>query len=319
MTFNPLALLLTVVGGLIVAALLGWIRRPRLVTLVPRTFLYSQITDRGQLVEVTVFNRSFKTEESIDVTLNPALRYEMLGSNSQDASIFKNRLQITRIGPSDEVTVLLIVEDGSFKADDIIQTLSKETKGKTVSKLEAVPPTGPQRVSLVAGLIVVPALLYAATLGVDYLLEQPGASKTVETSKSRSIELQGWKVPRIYKQTSASLYQSLETGKLVATLGSPSRRGDVVTVPIKVQNSTNSIVKATLAMTSARSENRIPSYERRLSDIIIVPGKAEERSIKVVIPEKGGEPSDQIVFIELFFDTTEGDSLQLSKEHSFRP
>ena len=83
--FNPIALAATVVGGLLVAALLGWIRKPRLIVLVPRSFSYSQLTDRGQLVEISIFNRGFKTEETVELTLNHGLRYELLGSNSQDA------------------------------------------------------------------------------------------------------------------------------------------------------------------------------------------------------------------------------------------
>ena len=131
MQFNPITLAATIVGGLIVAAILGWIRKPRLVVLVPRSFSYSQITDRGHLVEISIFNRGFKTEEAIDVTLNHTLRYELIGSNNQDAQVANNRITVPRIGPSDDATVLLLVEPGIFKPDDITQCLSKETKGRS--------------------------------------------------------------------------------------------------------------------------------------------------------------------------------------------
>ncbi len=87
MPLNPLTVILTIVGGLIVAAIVGWVRKPRLVVLVPRMFSYSQLTDRGQLVEISILNRGFKTEESVEVTLGSALSYEMLGSNSQDVKL----------------------------------------------------------------------------------------------------------------------------------------------------------------------------------------------------------------------------------------
>lgn len=315
MGLNPLTILLTVTGGLIVAGLLGWIRKPRLVTLVPRTFSYSQITDRGQLIEITVFNRSFKTEEAIDVTLNPMLRYEMLGSNSQDASVSKNKIQIPRIGPSDEVTTLLIVEGGNFKSEDIVQTLSKETKGKTVSKLEEVPPTGAQRIGLVAGLILMPAMFYAATIGIDFLVS---GSKSIGnsgvSSSARYTELQGWKVPNSYRISSESLFLAFESKKIVATVGAPSRRGDVVTVPVQVNNMSDAVLRYTLSMTTAQSEKRIPSYERHLSNVVVVPGKTEERSIKVIVPERGGDTNDRLVFMELFIEKTGGETLALSKD-----
>lgn len=154
MPFNPIALAVTIVGGLIVAALLGWIRKPRLIVLVPRSFSYSQITDRGQLVEVSVFNRGFKTEEAIDVTLNHAMRYELVGSNSQEVRVSGNKITIPRVGPSDDVTVLLLVELGTFKSNDIIQCLSKETMGRTVEKVENIPPNGPQRIAIVGMFVV---------------------------------------------------------------------------------------------------------------------------------------------------------------------
>src|SRR5215204_6416118 len=165
--FSPIALAATVVGGLLVAALLGWIRKPRLIVLVPRSFSYSQITDRGQLVEISMFNRGFKTEENVEMTLNHALRYELLGSNSQDSKVAGNKVVVPRIGPSDEVTVLLLVEGGEFKKDDIVQCLSKENKGQLASKLDEVTPTGPQRISIVGMFVAVPALLYGLTFLLD--------------------------------------------------------------------------------------------------------------------------------------------------------
>lgn len=323
MSFNPLVVLLTIIGGLVVAGLVGWIKKPRLVVLVPRTFSYSQITERGQLVEVTVFNRSFKTEEDIDVTLNPQLSYEMLGSNSQDASVTKNRIRISRIGPSDEVTVLLMVENGVFKPDDITQTLSKETKGKTVSKLEEVPPTGSQRIGLVAFLIGVPVFLYAGFLGLESVLQntplvQSTDDQRVDRDEKRHEASRAWIIPRYARSASPALYSEFISGKLTATLGTPARRGDIVTVPLRVNNETSRVIKFDLSMTTASSEKRIPSYERRQYDVVVLPGQSEERSIKVVIPEKATNPAERWIFVELSLDDMAGGSLHLKQRHEFR-
>lgn len=318
MPFNPLALALTVIGGLVVAGLLGWIRRPRLVVLVPRMFSYSQITDRGQLVEISVFNRSFKTEESIDVTLNHTLSYEMLGSNSQDAAVRGNKIQISRIGPSDEVTVLLLVEKGTFKRDDITQCLSKETKGQTVSKLEEVPPTGPQRVGLVAALVGVPMLMYAATFGIDYLLERNKTPAAVNTSSAQEVELNGWKIGNHYARVSSKLFTNFSDRKIAASVGAMSKKGDIVTVPVKLQNNTDQILKIDVSMTTASSSKRFKSYELSTGEIVLFPGKADERSVKVVVPESGNDPNEKLVFVEAFVRNTEGDSLILRSVHSAR-
>ena len=47
MNIQPLSIFLTVIGGLLVAGLLGWVRRPRLVVFVPRLFSHSRISDKG--------------------------------------------------------------------------------------------------------------------------------------------------------------------------------------------------------------------------------------------------------------------------------
>lgn len=318
MSSNPLVILLTIIGGLVVAGLVGWIKKPRLVVLVPRTFSYSQITDRGQLVEVTVFNRGFKTEEAIDVTLNPQLSYEILGSNSQDASVAKNRIQISRIGPSDEVTVLLMVENGVFKPDDITQTLSKETKGRTVSKLEEIPPTGSQRIGLVAFLIGVPVFLYAGFLGLESVLKKTDLVQTVEKNEQMHKASRAWAIPSYAKTTSPALYDEVISGKLSAEIGTPTRRGEIVTVPLRVQNETSRIIKFGLSMTTAASEKRIPSYERRLSDIVVLPGQSEDRSIRVAIPEKVSNPAERFIFVELHLEGMDGDSLHLKQRYEFR-
>lgn len=318
MSFNPLIILLTIIGGLVVAGLVGWVKKSRLVVLVPRTFSYSQITERGQLVEVTVFNRGFKTEEAIDVILNPQLSYEILGSNSQDASVAKSRIQISRIGPSDEVTVLLMVEGGVFKPDDITQTLSKETKGKTVSKLEEVPPTGSQRIGLVAFLIGMPVFLYAGFFGIEFVLQKTQLGQTAEKVEQRHEAALAWIIPSYAKIASPALYNEIIGGKLTAKIGVPTRRGEMVAVPLRLSNETSKIIKFDLSMTTALSEKRIPSYERRISDIVVLPGQSQERSIKVAIPEKVVNPAEQSIFVELHLEDMEGETLILKQRYELR-
>ncbi len=315
MPFNPLSLVLTVIGGLIVAGLIGWIKRPRLVVLVPRMFSYSHITDRGHLVELSVFNRGFKTEEAIDVTLNHTLVYEIVGSNSQDVTIKDNKLQISRIGPSDELTVLLLVEGGVFKPDDIAQCLSKETKGRVVSKLEEVSPTGPQRIGLVAGLIGFPLLMYAGTYGVDYFMARTKQVAQVAAVEASSvIEAQGWKIPRYYETTSRGLLKNFIEGKVSVAISPTSRKGDWITVPMKISNSTDKVLKVSVSMLSAASANKLKAYEMSTGEIVLTPGRSEERAIRVVIPANATSEAERTVFVEGFVRDMDADSLSIKTE-----
>lgn len=313
MPFNPLTLVATLVGGLLLAGLLGWIRKPRLIVLVPKQFSYSQISDRGHLVEISVLNRGFKTEDTVEVILNNALRYELLGANSQDATVAQNKISIPRIGPSDDVTVLLLVEGGPFKRDDIVQCLSKETKGTVVAKLEEVPFTAPQRVTLMGIFVAVSALLYGLPLAIDYAFEQakvasPNASAT--TKDSGPIEFQGWKIPRYYQSTS-QLLPALTSGKIQVTIGTPSRSADVATVPVKFTNQSDEVLDVTVSMNTAGSPKRFKSYELRASGIMVMLGKSEERSIRVVIPQKTSDVAERRVYVDVHVNSMNGDSLSL--------
>lgn len=316
---NPASLLLSVLGGLVVALLLGWIRKPRLVVLVPRTFSYSQITSRGQLVEISVFNRSFKTEESIDVILNPAMTYEMLGANSQDVAVEGNRIKINRIAPSDEVTTLIIVEGGVFKADDIDQTISKETKGVVVSKLEDVTPTGPQRIGLVAFFIGLPLLLYAGYLGLDYSLKEslPKSIASADANAHNKAE-KDWIIPDHYERTAKNLFEAFESEKIKIDIIEPQRKSDFVTIPFKITNNTEKIVQFSIEMNTVDSGVKIKSYDRRLSGIFVLPKAEQERSIKVFVPQNSSNPAQKIVFVEVFLETTDGDTLLARREYAIK-
>lgn len=311
MQFNPVALTATIVGGLLVAAILGWIRRPRLTVLVPRSFSYSQITDRGQLVEISVFNRGFKTEEAIDVILSNAMRYELVGSNSQDARVAGNKIAIPRVGPSDDVTVLLLVEPGGFKQDDIIQCLSKDTKGSTVARLENVPPNGPQRIAIVGMLVVVPALLYGMTFVLDYafalLKDHPAATATSKDERA-PFEVSGWKIPRFYKSTS-SLFDLFVEGKIAATVGDVSRKGETATVSVSFSNQTDEVLKISFSANTALSGKRFKSYELSTGEFVVLPGKTEIRSLKVIIPEASASQAERTVFIEAHINSMTGQTL----------
>lgn len=318
-SINPLSLLLTIIGGLIVAALLGWIRKSRLIALVPRTFSYSNITDKGQLVEISIFNRGFKTEESIDVVLNPTYSYEILGSNSQDTLIDKNKIKISRIGPSDEVTALIVVEGGVFKKDDIDQILSKETKGKIVSKLEEVSPTGPQRIGLVAFFVVVPVVIYTGYLLLNDMVQNLDLPSVI-VEKDKKTVINGWGIPSYNLTTAPELLNAFETGKISAVIGEPTEKGGIVTLPVSVKNNTDEIIKYSLAMTSVESETKIPSYDRRIFDIIVLPEKTEERKISVAIPVKSENISERTIFISIDFKSMESNQslLNLSQQYIYK-
>lgn len=315
-----LTVVLAVIGSLIVAGLIGWIKHPRLVVLVSRIFSYSQISEKGHLIELSVFNRGFKTEENIHITLNHLLSYEMVCANSQDISVNENKLEITRIGSSDEVTVLLLVENGVFKSDDIVKCLSKDTKGKVISKLENVPPTGNQRIGLVGSIIGLPLILYAGTIGMDKLLNNLDTifaenKEVIKEEGKNFYNIQGWKVSSIYKNLSSDLFKSFSDKKILISIEDVTRKGDLVNIPIKVTNLGDKAFKVNIRMLTAASAKRQKSYELSTDTILLVPGASDKPAVKVVVPSNVNNVMERIVYIEVFLEDTDGNSLKLNTDY----
>lgn len=78
-----------------------------------------------------------------------------------------------------------------------------------------------------------------------------------------------------------------------------------------ITNTSENVLKVTLSMDSQHSEERIPSFQRRLGDILIVPGATVTKSINVVIPQKSSGAEDQKVYVQAFVQEAGGDTLNL--------
>jgi hypothetical protein len=322
--FNPLTSILSIFGALGVAGLIGWIKKARLVALVPKTFSYSELTEsgHGQLVEIAVFNRGWKTEDTIDVTMNPTLSYQMLGANSQDVKVEKNRLKISRVGPADEITTLLIVEKGTFQLGDILQIVSKESKGIIVSKAEEIGLTGPQRIQAVVYLVImlltIGAIVYFFSQITGYSSASQNEPPPAITKKDDlPVKVGDWNIEEHYRSKDNSLYQGLLKNEIKFTVGTAHSKGDSTLVPVRMTNTGASPLLVTLSMNSNASAGRIPSYELRSSEITLAANQTIERSIRVIIPIRSSEV-DRSVYMEVFIRSIDGETLQMKQIYTVK-
>lgn len=239
MNINISAIIGTIFTGLLIAGILGWIRKPRLIVHIPRLLSHSWLSEKGKLVELSIFNRGFKTEESIEIVLNKSLSYNLIGSNNQDAEILNNKVKIPRIGSSDETTIIFLIEGGEFSPKDVTSCLSKETKGRIVEKFEEIPVTWQIRVTGIIVIFFVIAIAYGAyflytdsiTLekrantdagkieqsiaqSTSAIKENLDAIQSTLTKSSATDSVNGWTIPDYYKTTSDPLYQALKSSKI---------------------------------------------------------------------------------------------------------
>ncbi len=131
-----IGLVVTVVGALIIYSF----RVKQLYVVVPRLFSNSLLTTNGKLVEIRVFNKARTAELDIKITLDPAIKYELVASTDNTSRLEKTGIIIPRLPAGDDYSVLLLVEGGDFNKERISTISSVSTKGKLLNKIEDVPP-----------------------------------------------------------------------------------------------------------------------------------------------------------------------------------
>lgn len=312
MNLQPLSILLTIVGGLILAGLLGWIRRPRLVVFVPRLFTHSRISDKGQIAEISIMNRGFKTEENIELSLSPSLHYELVGSNNPDSTLTAKKLIVPRIGSGDDCSVLLQIENGKFTHTEIVSCLSKETKATVATKLEDIPVTAQQRVGILMffGALALLALVFVK--GIDYIAEKVTSTDTDASSVSAAPkeDTQGWSIGDIYAKKDNALFQALVSRQIAISTGPISARRNTATVPIKIENKLNLPITFRVQLISSEEQDPLSFSKRMLSGSVVFPDDSIEKSLEVLVP---ASPRRRKVIVDFFAESTDGETMSGSK------
>lgn len=310
MNLQPVSILLTLLAGLTLAGILGWIRRARLVVLVPRLFSHSKISDDGQIVEISVMNRGFKTEEQIELSLNPKLRYDLIGSNNPDATLTGSKLAIPRIGSADDCSVLLQAERGQFSHSDIVNCLSKESKATVATKLEEVPLTAQQRVGFVAfvvALMLIPVfiLFWLESIHPD---PPPKVDDVTEPAPPPKPDLQGWAIRDIYDDE--PMYAAIVEKQLVVSVGAVALQKRAMTFPVTVSNATESAITYSLRTTSPVSDVDIDLSNRMVGDRLLFPGASANHTLSAAV---GSFPAEQKAIIVLFLSDEAGSTLRATR------
>jgi hypothetical protein len=313
MEVTPVGFIATLLGGLLLTGVVAWIRRSWLVVLVPRLFPKSQLSDRGQLAEITVFNRGFKTEEDIELRLSPSMTYELVASSAVEATIAREILRIDRIGPSDDATVLLLVEGGTFAKDDITNCVSKLSKGKVVAGQGDVPPTGNQRIGLVVTLLLcaITTGWFITSIYHDATDKPVGAAVSNNRAVDKPVDIDGWVIPLTYARSESSLVEAMKSKNLIASVSQGRRKGELVAVVITIENKTAMLLTFALRIDSNRTTT--PNYSRYVSDVKVLPGLSVQKEVQVTIPEHSQNATDANAYVDLYLQSSDGDSLKMDR------
>ncbi len=167
-----------------------------------------------------------------------------------------------------------------------------------------------------AFLVAVPLSIYAFTLVIDALIDRPvirAALDVTTTDRPKpTFTVQAWTVKEIYARTSPMLVAAVREGKIRLDIRAPTRKKDLVSIPVVLQNTSPYVLDITLAMDSQLSENHVPAHERRLY-FMLVPGATITKTITVVVPAKSTSATDRNVYVDAFIESKDGDTLPLKQ------
>ena len=159
----------------------------QLYAVVPKLHKKSFLSDGSSVAELVIYNKGTKVEENVTLEIRQELRCEILASNSSNAIIKDNVVQIDRIHSHSEISLILLIEGESLSYEDLVSVSSKEIKGQFLKKVDEIPPSASKSAISISLVVLLACLLYWGG-GVYTYLE----SKYVEHTYS-NIFKQGWR------------------------------------------------------------------------------------------------------------------------------
>ena len=152
--------------------------------------------------------------------------------------------------------------------------------------------------------------------GVDYFFKSSQtSSNNAANPNSKLVNVNGWKVNKIYS-TDNGLFKNMLDANIIISVSKVEQKRDVAEFEIKFENKIKGIVQiSSMSMTTTKSEEKIPSYDRFVHDLMIFPNKTETRRMKVIIPEKSIDVTEKTVFVEAMIQNEDGETLPLRQEY----
>lgn len=306
-------IIVTIVATLLASVVIGLVKRRRLYLVVPKLFSFSQLSDKGKFIELTLINRGFKTEEKIEIQLNPACSYELIASTDGNTVLHKNKILAERLSGEDEITAIVLTEGKEFTREDIISISSKETKGKLVKKLDDILPSS----RLILIFIIITGLLFSFIFSLPTILEFGKKDVLIDAKQTKSLknhhEAEGWKISKSYYENGISKYY--KENELPFQVGLPMRQGDTVSIKINISNKTEKPLKLDGKMISPAGENDALRGKEWFHDVILFPSDHEGKTLVAYLPMKY---KHQWLFLEFNIWADEG-LIQFKKEVNLSP
>ena len=282
-----LRILASIIGGLILAMAIALVRRRRLIVIAPKLYAHTQLTDRGNIVELTILNRGIRTEEDVRVNMSSACKYSLLASNSADLRLKESTMYADRIPPNDEITAIFAAEEKGFGKEEISSVTSKETKGRIADSFDQVWPSTKDILvggGLLAGLFAV--MMAVALVGPSLyksVLGEPSLSAPARPELASFLEAEGWEVRDGFLTSEiAGFYEDNEFPLDVQV---EREDWDFVLIHVRVHNKSDDILDVYADIASpARLKERTSKVNSSVYNLLVFPGEQAEEDLRAYLP-----------------------------------
>lgn len=280
----------TVIASLCIATVYAVLKSRWLYVIAPPLYLNTPLSD-GQIVSLTITNAGLLGEDDVGLTMRPGCKFELIATSKSTLVVTGNTLSIPKLARAESVNVLLLVEGKTFDQSDIDGIESKAAKGKIVeSKGKAVAPWQ----SIIMLPIFLVALVVPFILGNELRGEMQVSVVQYVGQKfdvfGRSKQLAGYKneLTEKYAAMAGTLAGATKDGRITIDIQEIVRRGDVLTVSIKISNNTEQVIVAEADIQGA-SGGRGPLgwTDSRLDGFALAPAEFKSFRLKVYVPEQG--------------------------------
>lgn len=269
-----------IIAPLLIAGVVAIFRLRGMVWLVGPAIVSAKKEKEKRIFQrLMVWNGGGHAEENIVIRIPERLGARLLGSSDGLATQQQDVISIASLPSGDKCEMLLSLTDEITKATSI-SIKSKAVKSANFARSES-------EVSTANGLGWFAIFILVVASVVGYFAIDNFFGENSDSNKSEEIaRWPEWNsVGDFAKSDIAKFYPS---PSFPVVTGKWSRKGDVATVPVVLNNVTDQVINFRVSLSSSDSEGDPRPWDRRnlINDLVIGPGTQKKVDMNVFIPRK---------------------------------
>lgn len=276
-----------IITALCLAGIFAALKSRWLYVIAPKLYLNTPLSD-GQIVSLTLTNAGLLPEEDVALTFRSACKFELVATSKSTLAVTGKTISLPKLSRGESVSVLLLVEGKAFDQADIDSVESKGTKGKVVDSKEKVTALWQHFIvlPLLVALLAVPFIFGTFVGSATGVSSWQYVSSTLELF-GESKQLAGFKSQLEEDYSTGKLASALKASRLAIDVQEIVRRGDILTITIRISNSSGDILSVNGSIEgTAGGRGPLDFSDSRADTFVMSPGETKTLRFKVFQPER---------------------------------